>query len=128
MRGNHAGGRRGLWVAGDGDEVGARRFRAFNKILTLGRSRICSSVFPKNSIHLARAICAGGSPHGNPWRANRGEGQMTRAAAFLYAMMVCLLAATRLSLAAEWQSEWESALQKARARENLSWQFHPAPN
>src|SRR5215813_10884552 len=119
MRRNHAGGRHGLWVAGDGDEVGARRFRAFIKILTLGWRRIRGSVSPKNSIHLACAICAEGRPHRIPWRASRGEGQMTRAAAFLYAMMVCLLAATRLSLAAEWQSEWESALQKAKGEGKL---------
>ena len=43
---------------------------------------------------------------------------MTRAAAFLYST-VCLFAASRISLAADWHSDWESALQKARSEGKL---------
>ena len=52
---------------------------------------------------------------------------MTRAATFLYST-VCLFAASRILLAADWHSDWESALQKARSEGNLSWRFRPAPN
>ena len=43
---------------------------------------------------------------------------MTRAAAFLYST-VCLFAASRISLAADWHSDWESVLQKARSEGKL---------
>jgi iron(III) transport system substrate-binding protein len=53
-------------------------------------------------------------------KGSAAKDKMTRtAAAFFYSTIVCLLAASRLSFAAEWRSEWESALQKAKSEGKL---------